>query len=157
MTPHIALIVDTPVIMKPGTDLLTVAIGPQAFDDDEENTGRDEYHRDQNRSTEDGGTSSPPGCPVSIRTDRSVKFLAQVQKTDVTVYMADLIRFILTHFVEMDKLSDYMETLTGSKFTFRQLELIKVRCLSLLLFIFIPILILCTSYRLLLRKLQSTY
>ena len=72
VSPHIALIVDAPVTLKPGVELLTIAVGPQLA------SKFSAVDNNPNPSSASSAKKPPAGCPIAIQTDQHVKFLAQV-------------------------------------------------------------------------------
>ncbi len=101
LCPHISLVVDCPVTLKPGSELLTVAIGPreegwkpfgatvepltqyplpgEGADDDDDDVW---LQRNMNSRVRKSAPAKPAGgCPILVQTDKHVKFLTQVRRS----------------------------------------------------------------------------
>lgn len=116
-SPHISMIVDHSLTLKPGAELFTMVLGPtkpgwKPFG----TTNTFEPGGDQileANSPVANNTPQPPtvlGWPIYMQTAPGVKFLIKVPKVEITMNLASALRFILAHFQDLPQLKAYLES-----------------------------------------------
>lgn len=123
-SPHISVIVDHSITLKPGAELFTMVLGPtrpgwkpfgtsHTFDDNGNQVPEDNL---------DGTPRSPNGAktflgwPIFMQTAPGVKFLVKVPKSEVNINLPSLFRFLLAHFTDLPQLRAYLESCKNGSF-----------------------------------------
>lgn len=110
-SPHIAIIIDKAMPLRPGADLMTIALGPTVQDHHRGHQGSSITTTGRDAVAVPVAAVTPDGCPISVETNDHVKLLAQIPKADITMHLNEFISFILAHFTDTDALTDYINTI----------------------------------------------
>jgi len=131
-SPHISVIVDNAATFKPGTELVTLKVGPRqngwvpfGHDTIETSASKSSTSGEEPSKVENERSKSPVlmamGCPVYVQTAPHIKFLAQIPSAEVNINLYNLTKFISSHFTDIAAFKSYLELLFGGEFFEEQL------------------------------------
>jgi hypothetical protein len=112
-SPHIAMIFDKAIPLRPGAELMTIALGSAAAPIPGRTDTSKSASSAESISTSSVAVAEPDGCPISVETDANVKFLAQIEKADVIIHLNEYISFMLAHFNDLPALQIYVNSILG--------------------------------------------
>jgi hypothetical protein len=132
-SPHVSMIVDHAITLKPGAELFTLVMGPtkpgwkpfgttHTFEEDGSSQPEDST---SGKLSPTPAPKKKSGWPIFMQTAPGVKFLAKVPKSEVNVNMPSLFRFLLAHFTDLPQLKAYLESFVGGEFFEEHLLLVK--------------------------------
>mmetsp|Transcript_25262 Transcript_25262/g.22979 ORF Transcript_25262/g.22979 Transcript_25262/m.22979 type:complete len:444 (+) Transcript_25262:3-1334(+) len=121
--PHISMIVDKQITLKPGSEIFTFLLGPKEKDWKPFGTETTESINDT--TSEDSNINKEKGCPILIQTGPGIKMLMQIPNGEVNIFLPGLVRFIRAHFNDPEALKAHLHISLGSDLFEEQLQIFK--------------------------------
>lgn len=121
-SPHLSMIVDKPITLKPGAEIFTLVLGPRdkdwhPFGSERRPTLVAGTTGDADASSNTRGSLKPTqqsGCPGLMQTGPGIKFLAEVANVDIAVNLTTFMRFARLNFDNMTELKIFLEKSVGA-------------------------------------------
>jgi len=115
-SPHLSMIVDKPITLKPGAEIFTLVLGPKNKD---WHPFGSERRPTLVTGTSDSGDSAiagggRPGCPGLVQTGPGIKFLAEVPNVEIAINLITFMRFASLNFENIPELKIFLEKSIGA-------------------------------------------